>query len=116
MRRLLASIVLSAFIAAPALACGPATSGTRILPTWPPVAALDKLLPTAKLADKEMKTLKALRAEIVKLTTRHQTNEAMTVAKEAMRILGYEWRSFLCTPPQWVKSEPKPAAAAQGGT
>jgi hypothetical protein len=105
MRRLFVAITLSALLSAQALACGAIADSQHIVPNWPPTTAtIDKLLPNAKLTDAEVNNIRRLRSEIAKLVASHKLNEARGVESEAMRILGYKWTSFICTPPMWVKS------------
>jgi hypothetical protein len=87
MRALVLATVLSAFIAAPALACGPANGGRFQIP---PVAAdIDELLPKAELPKAEIEKVKALRAQIAKLMAAGKEQLAREAEEQAMRILGY---------------------------
>ena len=109
MRRLFAAIVLSALLTAPALGCG---LSLRFAPQMPPPgAALDGLLPDAKLADADMENLKVLRAEIAKQVADHKTKEARAVEEQAMKILGYRKLWLHCGPGTfiWMKLAPKTA-------
>jgi hypothetical protein len=96
MRRLFVAVMLSALLTAPALACGPIHKVTRAPHIPPLAAALDNLLPNAKLADAEMDNLKALRAEIAKLAADHKMEQARLVEAQAMKILGYTRMSLRC--------------------
>ena len=117
MRPLFVGIILSALLTTSAFACGPNTNGVRRLPTWPPAAAIDKLLPHAKLDDAELRHLKALRAEIAELVARDKMQKAHTVEVEAMTILGYiETPGWFRGGFVWKKSYPKRRTLRQATT
>ena len=105
MHRLFVAVTLSVLLSAQALACGIGPDGQHVIsPNWPPTTAtIDKLLPNAKLTDAELDHIRQLRTEIAKRVAKHKLSEARWAEDEAMRILGYKWTSFICTPPMWVK-------------
>jgi hypothetical protein len=87
MRALLLGLALSVLIAAPAGACGPIGKGGATLP--PPAAAIDRLLPEAKLSAADMEKVSALRAQIDDAVAAAQADAARAAETQAMRILGY---------------------------
>jgi len=98
MRPLLAGLVLSTLVAAPALACGPSASGASVPKTPPLAASLDNELGNAKFPNAELKQLKALRAEINELAARDKMQQAREVEQQAMTILGYRKLFLRCGP------------------
>ena len=109
MRRLMVAVMLSALLTAPALACG---LSLRFAPRMPPPgAAIDQLLPDAKVTDAEKENIKTLRAEIAKLVADHKMQEARAVEERAMKIIGYGKIWLHCGPGtfMWMKLPPKTA-------
>jgi hypothetical protein len=103
MRALVLATALTALIAAPALACGPADQGR---PYTPPVAAaIDRLLPASKLPEVEIEKIKALRAQIAELMAAGKEQMAREVEKQAMHMLGYSKVFLKCGPGtfSWMK-------------
>jgi hypothetical protein len=104
MRILLLAAALSAFIAAPALACGPA--GTDRGAGIPPLAAgIDALLPQAKLTADQIAKVNALRSEIRDLAAAGKEETARQAEEQAMKMLGYKKAWLACGPGTflWMK-------------
>jgi hypothetical protein len=103
MRRIVLGFALYAFAAAPAIACGP--SGKDGIP--PPAAAIDRLLPTAELADADRKRVMVLREQIRKLMAAGKERAAREPEERAMQILGYKKAWLRCGPGtfMWMKAE-----------
>jgi hypothetical protein len=103
MRAILFGLALSALMAAPALACGPATKGGAPIP--PIASALDEELPNAQLADADLAKLRELRAKIAALVTAKKIDQARDVEEKAMAILGYRKALLRCGPGTflWMK-------------
>jgi hypothetical protein len=117
---LIGVILLSAFVTAPAFACGPTTNGKDISPKSPKpplAAALDHELAAAKLADSDRKTLEALRAAIAGLAAANKLDAARDVEVQAMSILGYKKLWLHCGPGTflWMKLAPKAPSSHQPG-
>jgi hypothetical protein len=96
MRALLLGIALAALIAAPAMACGSIGKGGAALP--PPAAAIDRLLPDAKLSTADMEKVTALRAQITDAVAAGQETAAREAETQAMQILGYQKAFTRCGP------------------
>jgi hypothetical protein len=96
MRALILATTLSAFIAAPASACGLGNGGRLQIP--PVAAAIDELLPKTELPKSEIDKVKALRAQIAKLMAVGKERLAREAEEQAMRILGYTKLYFRCGP------------------
>jgi hypothetical protein len=96
MRALILATALSTFIAAPALACGPANGGRFQMP--PIAAGIDELLPKAELPEAEIEKVKALQAQIAKLMAVGKEQLAREAEEQAMRILGYRKVYLRCGP------------------
>jgi len=103
MTAMVAGVALIAVVAAPALACGPATDGRVQIP--PPAAALDELLPEAKLSPEQIEKAKALRVRITTAMTAGDEKTAREAEEEAMEILGYRKAWLRCGPGTfaWMK-------------
>ena len=113
---LLVGIMLSTLAAAPATACGFRTNGESV-PDIPQLAVvLDDLLPDAKLVDSDLKTIKALRADIAELATANKIQQARAVEEQAMKFLGYGKGWLHCGPGSftWVKLPQKTSELAPG--
>jgi hypothetical protein len=96
MRALLLGIALTAFVAAPAVACGPIGKGGTAFP--PPAAAIDRLLPDANLSAADMEKVTALRARITDAVAAGQETVAREAETQAMQILGYQKAFTRCGP------------------
>src|SRR5262249_26325301 len=100
MRALVVGLVLSALLAAPALACGSAVKGPAHVP--PVAAELDDLLPKAQLSEADLAKLKDLRAQIATLVAAKNIKQARAVEEDAMRMLGYHKGLTRCGPGTYV--------------
>ena len=103
MRTLVFGLVLSALIAAPALACGLGVKGGS---SGPPIAAaLDERLPKAELPAADLEKVRGLRAEIATLIASNDLREARHAEEQAMAILGYRKALTRCGPGSflWAK-------------
>jgi hypothetical protein len=83
------------FVAAPAMACGPIGKGAALPP---PTAAIDRLLPEAKLSAADMEKVTALRARIEDAVAAGQQKTAREAETQAMQILGYQKALTRCGP------------------
>jgi hypothetical protein len=109
MRVLVLATALSAFIGAPAVACGPLDNGRPHIP--PVAAAIDRLLPKVKLPKAEVEKVKALRAQIAELMAAGKEEVAREAEEQAMHILGYTKLYLKCGPGtfSWMKVKPVPS-------
>jgi len=106
MRALVLGVVLTALAAAPAMACGPVAKDGGF--QGPPLAAaIDNLLPEAKLAPADMEKVRALRAQIKDAVAAGQERAAREAEAQAMRVLGYERAFTRCRSFSWRKIEAK---------
>jgi hypothetical protein len=102
MRELLLGIVLSALVAAPALACG-AGGDTRGGPHIPPLAAaIDDILPKADLSKADLDKVTALRAKIKQAAVAGKEEAAREAEAQAMAILGYKKAWLACGPGTFI--------------
>ena len=92
MRTLVLGFVLSALLAASAFACdGGKAKGVSALPPRDPAvgAALDKLLPSAKLSEEDTAKAAALAASAKKLAAAGDEEAARDFEEQAMLVIGY---------------------------
>jgi hypothetical protein len=104
MRALLLGIALTALAVAPAMACGPVGKDGGF--QGPPLAAaIDNLLPEAKVSPADMEKVRALRAQIKDAVAAGQERAAREAETQAMHILGYERAFTRCRSFSWRKIE-----------
>jgi hypothetical protein len=104
MRAVLFGIALAALMAAPAIACGPVgKDGGFQGPAL--AAAIDNLLPEAKLSAADMEKVRTLRAQIKDAVAAGQERAAREAEVQAMRVLGYERAFTRCRSFSWRKIE-----------
>jgi hypothetical protein len=110
MRRLVLGFALCAFLAAPAMACGPAGKDGSLIP--PPASAIDRLLPNAKLAEADREKVIALREQIRQLMAAGDEPAARKPEEQAMQILGYHKGWLRCGPGTfiWIETEKRTAS------
>jgi hypothetical protein len=101
MQRVLAAIVLSSILAAPAFACGGKTGHHSSVPA--PAATLEDVLETKPEGD--VARARALLREIKQLAAAGKEREARVREAEAMRLLGYRKGYTRCGPGSfiWIK-------------
>lgn len=103
MHRWLAMIVSTGLLVGPAWACG---EDPKLPPPIPPLnAALDELLPAAKLSAEDRARVESLRAEVVKLAADGKEAAARAVEEQAMKLLGIDKMWLACGPGtfMWMK-------------
>jgi hypothetical protein len=104
MRALLLGIAFAALMAAPAMGCGPVGKDGGF--QGPPLAAaIDNLLPEAKLSPADIEKVRTLRAQIKDAVAAGQEREAREAELQAMRVLGYERAFTRCRSFSWRKIE-----------
>lgn len=92
MRTLMLGLVLATLLAASAFACdGGRAKGVSAVPPRDPAvgAALDKLLPNAKLSEEDAAKAAALSASARRLAAAGETEAARDFEERAMLVLGY---------------------------